>query len=169
MLPGANCGVGGSVGCLFSARNLKKKIFFLKKIAFSHPGEKQRAGVEDNALLRGAFLDVGARLSPEGGKRERPANSVKAAGGSRDPPAFPCSQENSGGFAHPRLPTVAPTGPCRMGGLEKVFRGAPPGSCLPSLLFCVRFKRDSHFAPAGQRSKAAPRRGKALWEGWRCG
>lgn len=41
--------------------------------------------MEDNALLRGAFLDMGARLSPEGGKRERPANSVKATGGSRDP------------------------------------------------------------------------------------
>lgn len=82
MLSGANCGVGGVV--LVFRKKLKKI-----KIAFSNPGEKQRAGVEDNALLRGAFLDMGARLSPEGGKRERPAKSVKAAGGSRAPPALP--------------------------------------------------------------------------------
>lgn len=86
--------------------------------------------------------ECGKQPSPERGfsKRGGQARSrvgsesnLQTAGESRALPLSPCSQENSSDFAHPISPTYTPGS--RVGGPEKVFQGAPPGSCLPLLLF----------------------------------
>lgn len=156
-------GLGFFFVCLFSAR----KVFAFKRIAFSNPGEKQQAGEEDNPRLRGAFITVEDRLSPEGPERTT-CKPRKRAG---HPPLSPRSQENGRGFARPISPTYTQRGlgPDLDGWDGEGVSGRSSGVLSPFTHFCVLFKRDSNFAPAGLQSKATPQKAKAVRESSGCG
>lgn len=127
MPPGVNCGVGNFFflfGWLQQEKVLvsffKEKIAHKKKykttlnstlITSSNPGEKQRAGVDDNPRLR----EAGAGSVPRG-QREQPANGGDRTGHPQCPLT---ARKIAAGFS-PCLPQLHPWGL----GLQKVFEGA---------------------------------------------
>ncbi|XP_055667727.1 uncharacterized protein LOC129784983 [Falco peregrinus] len=129
--------------CLFSARKVKKNPTHLqiypKKRRKLNPNEPHLAiprrsneRVWETTLVRQGLFWVRGPGSVPKGQRERPA----AGGRGRGTPCLPLTARKTAPALLTPSPPRTPTGPgCRMGGLERVFWGAPPGSCLPLLLF----------------------------------